>query len=56
MTTLRDEDIQTSGRAALRTRGEMPGDQDQDDQDSDSDDSDSDADSTDADTDTTDPS
>jgi hypothetical protein len=54
MTTLKDEDIQTRGRAALHTRGEVPGDQDQDDQDTDTDDSD--ADTSDADTDTTDPS
>jgi hypothetical protein len=54
MASLRDEDIQTSGRAQLHTRSEMPGDQDQDDQDTDADDTD--ADTSDADTDTTDPS
>jgi hypothetical protein len=54
MTTLKDEDIRTRGRADLRTRAELPGDQDQDDQDTDTDDSD--ADTSDADTDTTDPS
>ena len=54
MATLRDEDIQTRGRAELHTRAEVPGDQDQDDQDSDADDTD--ADTSDADTDTTDPS
>ena len=54
MTTLKDGDIQARGRAELHTRGEVPGDQDQDDQDTDTDDSD--ADTSDADTDTTDPS
>jgi hypothetical protein len=54
MTNLRDEDIQTSGRAEFQTKAEMPGDTDQDDQDTDADDAD--ADTSDVDTDTTDPS
>ena len=57
MTTLKDEEIQTRGRAELHTRAEVPGDTDQDDQDDqDTDTDDSDADTSDADTDTTDPS
>jgi len=54
MTTLRDDDIRTRGTGELNVRGEMPGDQDQDDMDTDADDAD--ADTSDADTDTTDPS
>ena len=33
MTTLKDEEIQTRGRAELHTRAEVPGDKDTDDQD-----------------------
>jgi hypothetical protein len=54
MTTLKDAEIQTRGRAELHSRAEVPGDTDTDDQDTDTDDSD--ADTSDADTDTTDPS
>jgi hypothetical protein len=56
MTTLKDEDIRTRGRAELHTRGEVPGDTDTDTDDQDTDTDDSDADTSDADTDTTDPS